>query len=197
MGGAETEVSTSTTRILLEAANFDFRSTRRTMKAFNLPSEASVRFSKGIHPETARPAALRAAELMRLHAGAKVCRGMIDAYPAPLPPQVILLRMAEVRRLLGMDFPMNEATRILRALEFRVETAGAETLQVTTPPHRTDIQAGAADLIEDLVRIHGYDRLPATLLADRLPQQHTNRALVLEERARDILVNCGLQEVIT
>jgi phenylalanyl-tRNA synthetase beta chain len=197
MGGAETEVSPSTTRILLEAANFDFRSIRRTMKAFNLPSEASVRFSKGIHPETARPAALRAAELMRLHAGAKVRQGMIDVYPAPLPPQVISLPMAEVRRLLGMDFKIDEAANILRALEFKVEPAGTDTLKVTTPPHRTDIQAGSADLIEDLVRIHGYDRLPATLLADRLPEQHTNRALVLEERTRDILVNCGLQEAIT
>jgi phenylalanyl-tRNA synthetase beta chain len=197
MGGAETEVSSTTTRILLEAANFDFRSIRRTMKAFNLPSEASVRFSKEIHPETARPAALRAAELMRLHAGAEVCRGMIDVYPAPLPPQVISMRMAEVRRLLGMDFKIDEAARILQALEFKVEKSGPDALQVTTPPHRTDIQAGSADLIEDLVRIHGYDQLPATLLADRLPEQHTNRALVLEERTRDILVNSGLQEVIT
>jgi phenylalanyl-tRNA synthetase beta chain len=197
MGGAETEVSPTTTRILLEAANFDFRSVRRTMRAFDLPSEASVRFSKGIHPETARPAALRAAEFMRLHAGAKVCKGTIDVYPAPLPPQVISLPMAEVRRLLGMDFKIEDATRILRALEFKVEQSESNVLKATTPPHRTDIQVGSADLIEDLVRIHGYDRLPATLLADRLPEQHTNRVLVLEERTRDILVDCGLQEVIT
>lgn len=197
MGGAETEVSPTTTNILLESANFDFRSIRRTMKALHLPSEASVRFSRGIHPELVRPAAERAAELMRRHAHGAVCRGLVDNYPAPLPPQVIDLPMSEVRRLLGLDFPIAEAARILRALEFQVEQTGPQSLRVATPPHRRDIQAGSADLIEDLVRIYGYDRLPATLLADRLPEQHTNRSLLLEERVRDLLVNAGLQEVIT
>ncbi|HLJ97537.1 MAG TPA: phenylalanine--tRNA ligase subunit beta [Gemmataceae bacterium] len=197
MGGADTEVRADTRRILLESANFDFRSIRRTMKAFNLPSEASMRFSRGIHPETVRPAGERAAELMRVHAGGTVCSGIVDHYPSPIPPQVIFLEMSEVRRILGMDFPITEATRILRALEFQIEPAGADKLRVTTPPHRLDIQAGSADLIEDLVRIHGYDRLPATLLADRLPEQHTNWPLVLEEKTRDLLVNFGLQEIIT
>jgi phenylalanyl-tRNA synthetase beta chain len=197
MGGADTEVTTTTTNILLEAANFDFRSIRRTMKALNLPSEASMRFSRGIHPELVKPAADRAADLMRRHAGASVSAGMVDNYPAPVAPQVITLEMAEVRRLLGMDFQVGEAARILRALEFHVEQAAPVNLQVTTPPHRLDIQASSADLIEDLARIHGYDRLPATLLADQLPEQHTNRGLELEERTRDILVDAGLQEVIT
>jgi phenylalanyl-tRNA synthetase beta chain len=197
MGGADTEVFAATTNILLESANFDFRSVRRTMKELNLPSEASVRFSRGIHPEVVRPAAERAGELMRQHAGAAVCAGMVDDYQAPPAPQVIRLDLAEVQRLLGMDFPAAEATRILEALDFRVEPENAQTLRVTTPPHRIDIQAGAADLIEDLVRVYGYDRLPATLLADRLPEQRTNRALEGEERVRDLLVNAGLQEVVT
>ena len=108
MGGADTEVSATTTNILLESANFDFLNIRRTMKALNLPSEASVRFSKGIHPELVRPAAERAAELMRQHAGATVCKGIVDNYPAPLPPRVIELKMSEVRRLLGIDLPIDE-----------------------------------------------------------------------------------------
>jgi phenylalanyl-tRNA synthetase beta chain len=197
MGGSETEVREQTRNILLESANFDFLSIRRTMKQLNLPSEASVRFSKGIHPETVRPAAERAAELMARHAGGTVSQGLVDCYPAPLPRQVVKLEMREVRRSLGMDFPVAEAVRILRALEFQVAEASPDVLEAVVPPHRLDIQAGSADLIEDLVRIHGYDRLPATLLADRLPQQHTNRPLVFEERVRDILVAAGLQEVIT
>jgi phenylalanyl-tRNA synthetase beta chain len=104
--------------------------------------------------------------------------------------------MKEVRRLLGTDMPIAEAARILRSLEYRVEETGPQTLRATVPPFRLDVQAGAADLIEDLIRIHGYDRLPATLLADQLPEQHTNVPLVLEERVRDILVAAGLQEVI-
>ena len=196
MGGAETEVTPQTTNILLESANFDFVSIRRTMKQFNLPSEASVRFSKGIHPETVRPAALRAAEFMRLHAGGTVCQGLVDCYPAPLPRQVVALKLAEVNRLLGMDFPKSEAVRILTALEFEVEDQG-DVLRVTAPTHRLDIQVGSSDLIEELVRIYGYERLPATLLADRLPRQQTNVPIVFEERLRDLLVSCGLQEVIT
>lgn len=197
MGGAETEVSASTTRVLLESANFDFVTIRRTMKALNLPSEASVRFSKGIHPETVRPALERAAELMRRHAGATVCRGIVDTYPAPPAPLVIDLPMSEVRRLLGIELPIEECSRLLRALDFKVQQLGTDTLRVMAPPNRLDIQAGAADLIEELVRLYGYDRLPATLLCDRLPPQATNEPLVFEERVRDRLVSIGLQEVIT
>jgi phenylalanyl-tRNA synthetase beta chain len=196
-GGAETMVTEATRNVLLESANFDFISIRRTMKALNLPSEASVRFSKGIHPDTVRPAAERAAELMRQHGGATVCPGIVDVYPRSLPPRVIDLTMAEVRRTLGMDLPRAECVRILRALEFQVEEGNADHLRVTVPPHRLDIQEGAADLIEDLVRLHGYDKLPATLLADRLPPQRTNQPLVFEERLRDRLTCLGLQEVIT
>jgi phenylalanyl-tRNA synthetase beta chain len=197
MGGAETEVHAGTRNVLLESANFDFVSIRRTARALDLPSEASMRFSRGIHPETVKPAAERAAELMREHAGATICQGLVDCYPAPLPPQTIDLEMAEVRRILGLDLPLAEAVRILTALEFKVEQTGPESLRVTPPPHRRDIQAGSADLIEELVRIYGYDKLPATLLADELPEQHGNCSLVLEEQVRDVLVRCGLQEVIT
>jgi phenylalanyl-tRNA synthetase beta chain len=197
MGGAATEVSAATTRVLLESANFDFLSIRRTMRALGLVSEASTRFSKGIHPELVRPAVERAAELMRRHAGATVYKGLADAYPAPLPPQVIDLKMSEVRRVLGIDLPQSECIRLLGALEFQVEAVGAEVLRVTVPPHRLDVEAGPADLIEDLVRLHGYDRLPATLLSDRLPPQAANEPLLFEERVKDRLVSAGLQEVIT
>lgn len=196
-GGADTMVTEATRNVLLESANFDFLCIRRTMKALNLPSEASVRFSKGIHPETVKPAAERAAELMRQHGGATVCRGMVDVYPRPLPPRVIELKMSEVRRILGMDMPRSECVRILRALEFQVEEIGADALRATVPPHRIDMEEGPADVIEDLVRLYGYDKLPATLLADRLPPQRTNQLLVFEERLRDRLVALGLQEVIT
>lgn len=197
MGGKDTEVTATTTNILLESASFDLISVRRTMRHFHLPSEASVRFSKGIHPEVVKPAAERAAELMRQHAKGRVCKGMVDSYPAPRPEQIVALEIDEVRKLLGVPVPVKEIVHVLQSLEYEVQQAGPDMLRVKVPPHRTDVQAGSADLIEDIARIHGYDRLPAVLLADELPEQHTNRPLVLEEQARDILVNCGLQEVIT
>jgi phenylalanyl-tRNA synthetase beta chain len=197
MGGAETEVTASTKRVLLESANFDFLTIRRTMRDLNLPSEASIRFSRGIHPELVAPAALRAADLMCQYAGATLCAGLADAYPAPLPRQEIELKMAEVRRLLGIDLPVEECARILEALEFEVEEADTESLWVLAPRHRLDIQEGPADLIEDLIRLYGYDRLPGTLMADQLPEQQANEPLNFEEKVKDRLVACGLQEVIT
>lgn len=197
MGGAETEVTPQTKNILLESANFDPVSIRRTMRAFNLPSEASVRFSRGVHPETVRPAGERAAQLMEQHAAGTVWKGLVDTYPAPLAPRVIELQTAEVRRILGVDLPLAQVQRILESLEFSVITAGTDRLNVTVPPHRLDIQEGSADLIEEVARVYGYDRLPATLLADQLPEQHGDQALRHEERIRDLLVNYGMQEVIT
>lgn len=197
MGGADTEVTPQTKNILLESANFDFVSIRRTMRVMNLPSEASARFSRGIHPETVIPAAERSAELMRQYAGGTVCKGLVDRYPAPFPDKVIDLNLGEVRRILGMDFSIEEATRILRALDHHVEPVSADALRVTVPKHRVDVQEGSADLIEELIRIYGYDRLKPTLLADQLPEQRGDPDLLLEEKVRDILVNAGLQEVIT
>src|SRR5947207_10664985 len=124
MGGAETEVSAGTRNILLESANFDFLNIRRTVRALDLSSEASARFSRGIHPALVPLALGRASELMRRHAGATVAKGVVDNYPAPLAPQVIDLKMSEVRRILGDDVPQEECARILKALEFRVETVG-------------------------------------------------------------------------
>ncbi len=197
MGGLETEVTEQTRNVLLESASFHFVNIRRTYRVLDLPSEASARFSRGVHPEMVKPAAERACDLMRQYGTAAVCQGIIDVHPAPLTPQVIDLKLSEVRRQLGMEVAKEEATRVLTALEFAVEDAGADSLRVTAPPHRLDIQEGAADLIEELARIHGYDRLPATLIRESLPEQVGNAALELEEHLRDLLVNAGLQEVIT
>src|SRR5262249_12068273 len=122
---------------------------------------------------------------------------LVDAYPAPLPPQKIELRLDRIKRLLGMDVSADQAAGILRSLEFKVESGSPGALQVTVPPHRLDIQSGAEDLVEELGRIIGYDRLPATLLADSLPEQRQDRELAIEERVRNTLVSMGLQEVMT
>jgi phenylalanyl-tRNA synthetase beta chain len=197
MGGLETEVSASTKNILLESASFDFVSIRKTSRQFNLFSEASTRFSRGIHPEIVQQAAMRAAQLMHLHAGGTVLAGMVDHYPNPTPPQVIDLRSTEIQRILGNEIPEPEVERILTSLEFTLEKKGPGHWKVTTPPLRLDIQAGQADLIEELARIRGYDRLPTRLLADELPHQKGNRSLSLEDRLRDTLANLGLHEVMT
>lgn len=200
MGGAETEVTETTTRILLEAANFNFVSIRKTTQALKLPSEASARFGRGVPPSAAGPAAMRATELMRTLGGGEIARGVVDCYPAPQVPAVVTLTTAEIRRILGMEMPRAEIERILTSLEFRCEPVGETGLQVTAPDHRLDIGTGvvgAADLIEEVARITGYDRIPMTEMADTLPPQRDNLTVDLEERVRDLMVGAGLQEVIT
>ncbi|MBX3397677.1 MAG: phenylalanine--tRNA ligase subunit beta [Gemmataceae bacterium] len=196
MGGLETEVTAATKNILLESASFDFVSVRKTARKFNLFSEASTRFSKGVHPEVVGPAARRAAQLFQRHAGGQVLADVVDNYPAPIPPRVIELNKTEIHRVLGFELPGEEIERVLTALQFRVEpTLWGWT--VTVPPTRLDIQAGAADLIEELARVSGYDKLPESRLAQEMPAPIGNRTLELEDRVRDVLVELGLFEAIT
>ncbi len=200
MGGADTEVTAGTTQVLLEAANFHFVSIRKTTQALKLPSEASARFGRGVPPSAALPAARRAAELMRRLGGGEIAEGVVDCYPAPQPPVVVTLTTQEVRRVLGVDLPRAAVERILTGLDFRCEPVGESALRVTAPEHRLDIGSGivgAADLLEEVARIHGYDRIPETEMADRLPPQRDNLAMQQEERLRDLLSVAGLQEIIT
>jgi len=200
MGGAETEVTDATRSVLLESANFHFISIRKTAQALKLPSEASARFGRGVAPSLAAPAAVRATELMRELAGGTIARGVADCYPAPQVPPVVTLTTGEVKRILGMDLPRAEIERILSALEFTCVPEGETALRVTAPEHRLDIGTGvtgAADLMEEVARIYGYDRIPVTEMADELPPQRDRVSIDLEERVRDLLAMAGLQEVIT
>ena len=195
MGGLDTEVTDATTTLLLESASFDFVSVRKTARQFTLFSEASTRFSKGIHPEVVPLAASRAAKLFHAHAGGQVLAGTVDAYPAPLPQQVVELNRSEITRLLGFDIPDGEVERVLTALQFKLEP----TLwgwKATVPPTRLDVQAGAADLIEELARVSGYDKLPERLLATEMPAPSGNRDLANEQRLQDLLADLGLTECI-
>ncbi|HNS49761.1 MAG TPA: phenylalanine--tRNA ligase subunit beta [Anaerolineae bacterium] len=199
MGGMETEVDEGTRSILLESANFDMISIRRTTQALRLPSEASLRFGRGIHPAMAERAARRASEMMRVLAGGRIAQGMVDAYPRPARPITIELPTAQVERTLGIAMSTDEVVRSLQSLEFGCEATGVEgaaVVRVTVPDHRIDCTL-PADLIEEVARIYGYDRIPETMMADRLPPQRGNRDLELEEAVRDTLVVSGLQEVIT
>jgi phenylalanyl-tRNA synthetase beta chain len=196
MGGFDTEIDENTRNILLESANFDFISVRRTTQRLKLPSEASLRFGKGIHPALSALAARRASELMRTQAAGTIAQDMVDAYPIQPEPVVIELTTSEVERILGITFSLKEIVSILEPLEFECQPGSNEAIMVTVPDHRLDCTY-PADLIEEIARVYGYDRIPVTEMADRLPPQRANSALDLEEEVRNVLVGCGLQEVIT
>lgn len=196
MGGEETEVSTQTTRVLLEAASWNFISIRRTSRRHKLHSEAAARFSRGVHPALALDGNKRAAKLMGRLAGGVIADEIADAYPAPPATVTVDLDLDFVQRLLGLPLATEEATDVLERLEFSVEARAARHLRVTAPGHRLDVE-GQADLAEEIVRIIGLDRLPGTMMDDELPPLRIDRERELEERVRDLLVTAGLQETIS
>lgn len=199
MGGGESEISDSTREVLLEAANWNFINIRRTMSIQKINTEAGLRFSRGVHPAQAERGLKRAIELMRVLGKGTITRGMIDVYPMPAPEIIIDLPLAEVARLIGIALSAEQVTGILTRLQFRVEALDGKALRVHVPDHRADISTGVigmADLIEEIARIYGYDRIPVTLVEDMLPPQHNNDELVREERVRDLLSEAGLREVI-
>lgn len=200
IGGASTAIHTATHNVLLEAASWNYINTRRTMNYQKLHTEAGARFSRGVHAETAPKGVLRGIELMRQTGGGEVAEDIIDGYPLPQPEVAIHLTKQEVARLLGIDLEIPEINSILERLQFKTRYIDADTLHVAVPPHRIDISEdpviGQADLIEEIARIYGYDRIPSTIMADAMPDQSANHELLWEERIRDLLVNYGLRENI-
>ena len=199
MGGSESEVGESTRNVLLEGAAWNFINIRKTLNAQRLSSEAAYRFSRGVHPAMAPRGVSRGLELMRLWSGGKVSQGLVDKYPLPAKPSVVKIGPADVARWLGVKLSATEIATILRRLEFDVKTSGKK-LTVTSPDHRLDIGEGVigqADLMEEIARVYGYERIPATRMADQLPPQRSKRKLEIEESIRDLLARLGLQEIIT
>jgi phenylalanyl-tRNA synthetase beta chain len=199
MGGAETEVGQATRNVLLEGAAWNLINIRRTLAAQRLSSEAAYRFSRGVHPAMAERGVRRGLALMGRLAGGVVAEGLVDVYPSPPAAAVVTLPSDEVERALGIRLSREEMRSILQSLEFLVEPDG-DGFRVTAPDHRLDIgtgRSGMADVIEELARVHGYDRIPETLIADSLPPQIGNAEVEAEEELRDLLAGAGLQEVIT
>ncbi len=200
IGGAETEISDTTTNVLLEAANWNFINIRRSMQSQKVFTDAGTRFSRGVHPSQALLGVQRGIELMRQFGGGQVAQGVVDLYPLPAPTVQVDLRVAEVERILGMSFSAAECAALLRRLSFGVDVEG-DVLHVTVPDYRMDISSdpitGQADLIEEIARVHGYNQIPATIIADMMPAQRANVELEREELTRDVLVALGLRETIS
>lgn len=199
MGGLESEIQDNTTNVLLEAANWNFINIRRTMQSQKVHTDAATRFSRGVHPSQAMRGLRRGIELMRQVGGGEIAQGVIDEYPLPAPTVTVDLPSSEIQRILGIDFSLGDAAGVLRRLGFTVEPH-ATHLHITVPDHRVDIETGLtgqADILEEIVRIYGYDKLPNTIIGDAMPQQRPNPALTYEERTRDLLTGLGLQENIS
>jgi phenylalanyl-tRNA synthetase beta chain len=195
MGGERSEVDGATTRVLMEVANWDGPNIHRTSQLLGLRSEASGRFEKGLAPEQAMEAQIVATKLMLELTGARLAPGTIDVGGPGPPPAVIRLRERRVAGLLGRAIERPRQAEILRALQFGVEQAD-DGLDVTVPAFRRNDVYREADLVEEVARMDGLEKLPATLPKRRGSAGRLTTAQRLRRRAVDALVGRGLYETV-
>jgi phenylalanyl-tRNA synthetase beta chain len=195
IGGEDTAVTGATTAVLLEAATFHGPSVRQTSRAFGLRTEASARFEKGLPAELAQAGARRASALIAEHAGGAVHREWADVYPRPQEPVRIRFRPSLVDEVLGVHVPLEDAEAILTRLGFHVRVLGDGEWDVLPPVFRLDVTI-PEDLVEEVGRVYGYDRVPPTL-PGRRHETWTPLAPSVDRRldaAREVLAGAGFTE---
>ena len=196
IGGQESGVSASTTDVVIESAAWDGVNVRATSRALPLRTEASVRHEKGLAPEVAMAAARRAAALVREWAGGKVHSEWVDVYPKPQEPVRVELDPRHVDALLGVHVPPDESEVILRRLGFQVRSEPTGMWDVLPPVFRLDILL-PVDVIEEIGRIYGIERIPATLPGSRHSTWTPARPTDHEWRMREVLLGAGFEEAVT
>ncbi len=198
MGGEESEVHGKTENVLLEGASWNFINIRKTVSKLKINSEAAYRFSRGIHPALAEMGVRLCLKRMAEWGGGKVAQGLLDAYPNPPVDPVVEISAAWVNDNLGTELDAESIAGILGRLEFECDVKG-DMVTTETPPHRLDIHEGIigrADLLEEISRIYGYDKIPTHRLNQPLPPQNVDRDMQMEEALKDLLVDLGLQELV-
>jgi phenylalanyl-tRNA synthetase beta chain len=195
MGGAATEVTEATERVILESAIFHGPTIRNTARRLGLRSEASMRHEKGIGHDLPRFAADRAAQLIAELTGARVAGGIVDNDPAPHPRRVVAVSPSRAGRLLGIEVGAESMAALLTPLEFEVAEAGADNVEVTVPSFRLDV-TGPEDVAEEYARAFGYDRIPVGPPRPPLPSFRADPS-GLRHRVRRILAGMGLDEIVS
>ena len=194
MGGLNTEVTEATTNILIESAQFDPLSIRRTSRKLQLMSESNYRFERAVDPVAIDAASLRACEMIVEHAGGELVGGMADVWAAPYEAHTVAMRPSRCDALLGIVTPVDQQVAFLDSLGLTPVLDG-DTITCTIPPHRGDLQR-EVDLIEEVGRLETFDKIPVgshvrhELTAECLPRR-TRR------RAGELLTAAGFDEVIT
>ena len=195
MGGANSEVRGSTRTVLLESAYFAPASIRRTAKALGLSTEASYRFERGADIEGLRDALDRAARLIAELGAGQVASGVLDAYPVPRRPLAVPLRLDRIQRVVGVCPPRPVVASILRGLGFPgTEREGG--FEVVVPAFRRDV-AIEDDLVEEVARVWGYDKIPSTLPSGTLALTRRPRHMIAQDTVRRVLTAAGCQEAVS
>ncbi len=197
MGGSNTEVSEETTSVLLEAACFNQAVVRHGSAYLGLRTEASIRIDKGLHPDVAYAGVLRGTQLLVEVCGGLAAEGVCDAYPQQVPLRHILLPSNEVRRLTGIDVEPAVSRGILESLGYSLSSEDKSGCEYRVPYWRGDV-TGPADLVEDVIRILGYDTIPVA--SPRFTSASVTVPADLWEfktKLRRLIVGAGFQEVLT
>ncbi|MFA6005075.1 MAG: phenylalanine--tRNA ligase subunit beta [Patescibacteria group bacterium] len=195
IGGAEEAVDKNTTSILLEAATYNQAYIRRTSLRHSLRTEASLRHEKFLNPQVSDIALRRAYGLIMELCGGK----MIDhteSYDKPFAEKNVTLSLSAIEALGGITVTDKKVESILKSLGMQVTKTAPSIFQVVIPYYRTDIDQ-EADLVEEVLRIYGYDKIPEHMPATAVPKDIQSKMFLLSEKVRDILVSAGLTEVIT
>jgi len=195
MGGDNSEIGEGTTEVLLESAYFNPSAIRRTSKRLGIHTESSHRFERGTDVAGLTRALDRAAQLIAELSGGKIAKGVIDVYPEPVSPRVITARLARINAVSGLSLSAAEVQDIFERLEFKVSESEAGIFQVQVPLFRVDLER-EIDLVEEVVRLNGFEKVHATLPQASVLSELPSPALRLSLRVKDLLVSQGLSEVI-
>jgi phenylalanyl-tRNA synthetase beta chain len=197
MGGEETEVTAETKNILIESASFRPSSVHYTAAKLGLHSEASQRFERGVSRELTMPAVKRATQLVAEIAGGSPAMGVLDVYPGKRTPEPIRLTVGKAEAVLGEKLTLNEIVETLDLLGFEVKADAAKNeVEAIAPYWRSDIRI-PEDLIEEVARITGYDKITPAMLCEALPKQNPEPAFRLKRGMKNTLTGYGLQEIVT
>jgi phenylalanyl-tRNA synthetase beta chain len=189
-------VKEDTDTIFLESAYFSPSSIRRSSRRLAMPTDAAFRFERGIDPEGVTRALNRAAQLIAELSGGSICKNQLDEYPQKIMAVAnIPLRLDRICEMIGTPIAAKDVVRILKSIGMTVRQEGKGKYLVTPPTFRVDIER-EIDLIEEVVRLYGYDRVPTTLPAVSVTEMAVIPRLDLEERIRQLLIGSGYSEII-
>jgi phenylalanyl-tRNA synthetase beta chain len=194
-GGAESGVKNSTTSVFIESAWFDPVYIRKTARRHGLNTDASFRFERGTDPNGVIYALKRAALLIKEVAGGAISSDIVDVYPEPAQPFDVEVKLSNVKRLIGVEIPVDKIKSILTALEIEVVEVTTETIQVKVPPYRVDVQR-EADVIEEILRIYGYNNINTeTHVNSTIQYSPTPNPEKVKNLVSDYLVSNGFNEI--
>jgi len=196
MGGLNSEIKEDTRRVLLESAYFNPAGNRRTSKRLGLETEAAYRFGRGIDYGGCLSAANRATQLIQELTGGKVVEGVVDVYPTPIKPSPIRLSVRKIHQVLGTEVSAEQVGNYLEDLELEVQGEDEDVLVVTPPSFRGDLER-EIDLIEEVARLDGYERIPITIPKGPPSSEERSKEFIAERKVIDTLINHGYYEVVT